>query len=89
MESRFSHLTYIYEFYEGQSATIDTSFVEKFSDIKTEFIEQTPEKSLKYSRYPKGFDILIEQYADKITYYTNYPLKEISTGKYVIVFPFE
>ena len=42
---------------------------------------------VNYSEYPKGFKILMKQYADKVEYITNYPLKEIRPGEFAVEFP--
>lgn len=84
---RFNHLNYIYEFGPGTETNIDTSFVKNMFEIKNELIKQTSSVNIIYSKYPKGFEILIEQYSDKIIYRTNYPLKEISLNEFVIQFP--
>lgn len=84
---KFSHLTYIYEFGPGSETNVKTPFVKSMSEIDTEVIKRTPSETILYSKYPKGFELLVEQYSDKIIYRTNYPLKEVNPNEFVIEFP--
>lgn len=86
MNRNFDHLNYVYEFKGDSDVSIDTSFVENYLDIQNETLEHTPSKTVVYSKYPKGFEILIEQFASKIIFYTNFPLIETAHGKYEIQF---
>ena len=85
--SEYKHLKYIYEFGLGSDVHVSTPFVKDMSEIKTELIEQTPSKIVKHSKYPKGFEFLVEQFSDKVIYRTNLPLKEVRPNEYEIQFP--
>lgn len=80
-------LIHTYIFGLDTSAKVDTSFVKDMSEIKVQILKQTPELTVNYSEYPKGFKILMNQYADKVEYITNYPLKEIRPGEFAVEFP--
>ncbi|TLQ08514.1 hypothetical protein FEZ48_03525 [Marinilactibacillus psychrotolerans] len=84
---RFSHLKHVYVFKNGSNAKVSTPFVKEFSEIESEVIEHTPQKIVRYSKYPKGFELLVEQYSDQVINRTNYPLKKVAMNKYVVELP--
>lgn len=86
----FNELIHTYVFGPGTETTVNTSsFVNSWSEVKKEIIEQTAETTKMYFEYPKGFKIYTEAKADEVVYKTNFPLKEVSTGQFEVVFPQE
>lgn len=63
-----------YKYIVTNEFDIDTSFIEDFSQITNEIIEQTDSQIIRYSKYPNNFEILFIQKADQIEIRTNLPL---------------
>lgn len=84
--NNYKHLNNSYTVKSG-SFNIDTKgFCDEFSEIKKELIEQTSEKTVIYSKYPNGFEILTIQTPDNIELKTNFPLEETTSGEYKVKF---
>ena len=80
---KFNNLKYKY--IVTNEFDIDTSFVEDFSQITNEIIEQTDSQIISYSKYPNNFEILFIQKSDQIEIRTNLPLY-FQDGKYHVKF---
>lgn len=74
-----------YKYIVTDTFDIDTSFTTDLSQIKNEIIEQTESRIIRYSKYPKDFEIMFIQYADQIEIRTNLPLY-FQDGKYHVKF---
>lgn len=80
---KFNNLKYKY--IVTNEFDIDTSFVDDFSQITNEIIEQTDSQIISYSKYPNNFEILFIQKSDQIEIRTNLPLY-FQDGKYHVKF---
>ncbi len=80
---KFNNLKYKY--IVTNEFDIDTAFVEDFSQITNEIIEQTDSQIIRYSKYPNNFEILFIQKPDQIEIRTNLPLY-FQDGKYHVKF---
>ena len=80
---KFNNLKYKY--IVTNEFDIDTSFVDDFSQITNEIIEQTDSQIISYSKYPNNFEILFIQKSDQIEIGTNLPLY-FQDGKYHVKF---
>ncbi len=61
---------------------IHTPGVPSMADVKNEIIERTPEKLVRRSVYPNGFEITFEQFPGMIFLHCNQPLTENSDGSF-------
>lgn len=53
------------------------------SDIKNELVEQTPEKIVRRSTFPNGFQITIEHQAGITIIHCNQPLTQAEDGSFI------
>lgn len=74
-----------YNYIVTKEFDLDTSFVNDFSQITNETIEQTDSQIIRYSKYPNNFEILFIQKVDQIEIRTNLPLY-FQDGKYHVKF---
>ena len=63
--------------------TIKTPGAFTMADIKNELLEMTPEKIVRRSTFPNGFQITIEQQSDLTIVHCNQHLTQDVDGSYV------
>lgn len=83
--NEFSELKHEYHF-DNQDHFIETPFVKNESDAKKTVIDEGNFQKV-YIEYSNGVKVLVltEISNGKVSYYTNYPLKEISNNRFSFV----
>ncbi|MBL1224817.1 hypothetical protein IW510_06880 [Enterococcus sp. BWR-S5] len=86
MLEKYPELKYEYHF-DNQNHFIETPFAEKDGWMPKEMID-TEEGQGGYMEYPNGVKLLAITDIQKglVSYYTNYPLKEISPNRFAFDF---
>lgn len=74
-------MEHLYLMAEG-NLRILTPGIDSMTQVKNELIEQTPEKLVRRSTYPNGFQITFEQYSGLIFLHCNQPLTENGDGSF-------
>ena len=63
--------------------TIKTPGAFTMADIKNELLKMTPEKIVRRSTFPNGFQITLEQQSGLTIVHCNHPLTQDADGSYV------